>query len=229
MYSSHTTYNYTLNNPLRYTDPDGRSVENEYKVTIGNDGEIAGIEQTGTKGGDETDFVTFVDSEGSSIETNQDGSAKVYEYAVQNVIVNTPGYGGPTRVTSRDVGTITYDFGQGPAIATLDGSDDPFFQLFTLGGASTIKGAGVADDLVMSGLPRVPKGKSFWDVIKGKAVKGGQWMRRKLNGYLELDPKTIRDAGTKATTGSPRDFDTLTRENLKNFTRAVGDAADGPG
>ncbi|MBL0051185.1 MAG: RHS repeat-associated core domain-containing protein [Bacteroidetes bacterium] len=84
-FASWSAYNYVLSNPIMMIDPDGCSA-NEYKVTKNGD-EIKSIEMTGTKGGDETDYITVVDE--SKI-PNAD-AIEEYEVPVEKELTSGPG------------------------------------------------------------------------------------------------------------------------------------------
>lgn len=57
-YPHQSPYAYCSNNPVMRVDPDGRS-DNEYTITT-QGGEVKSVQMTGTRGGDQTDYITVV-------------------------------------------------------------------------------------------------------------------------------------------------------------------------
>lgn len=75
----------------------------------------------------------------------------------------------------------------------------------------------------MAGLGRVPKGKAFWNISKGKVVKGGQFMSKNSNNYLELFKKNQPSNKIPRTNTStnPSSVDRSMEKMLKDWGRAV--------
>jgi RHS repeat-associated protein len=55
MYPNISPYAYCLNNPIVHTDPDGRSVDNEYDINVST----GKVTQVSNKGGDKTDYLNI--------------------------------------------------------------------------------------------------------------------------------------------------------------------------
>ncbi|HMP32469.1 MAG TPA: hypothetical protein PKD85_22865, partial [Saprospiraceae bacterium] len=60
---------------------------------------------------------------------------------------------------------------------------------------------------------RVPSGKAFWDLVKNKVLKGGQWMRKNKKEYLELDPSKVK---IPTTTSRGKPFSPKVEPNAKS-------------
>ena len=139
------------------------TIANRYEVRKNEDGSST-TTYINNDGGDETDYVTYFDEDG-----NVTGSLTT------NVSVEwTSGPGAPPSIGKR------VKHGKGHTELWAYGI---IFDLFTGGAGST----GVSTSLGFAKLtPRVPKGQAFYDFLKSKVVKGGQWMRKKMNGYLRV-------------------------------------------
>ena len=64
-FASWSPFHYGYDNPLIYIDPTGAF--NEYVGTIDDDGNVS-YEQTGTEGGDDVDYIKYVDKQGNTID-----------------------------------------------------------------------------------------------------------------------------------------------------------------
>jgi len=169
-------------------DPDGRSaekVDNEYV----KDKKTGEVRQVGTTGGDEFDIV----SEGTF---HDDGSVSIDGSTTEVVDVGFA-VNDMSEVWGREPGNILIP-GQSAALATLDGADDPIFNI--LSGRAAVKFAGgflpylrsYADDLTSLGfakiLPsRVPKGHHWLNTDTGIWQKGGTFINKAVE-YLKWGP-----------------------------------------
>ena len=116
-------YTSMWNNPVNVIDPDGAF--NEYIGTIDENGDVS-YAQTGDKGGDETDYITYVDSEGNQIDnvtvqvqTVNVAYGEMYQGSIDRIpglnIINTGTGGAITPVAS----PIDYLFAGGAAKTTF--------------------------------------------------------------------------------------------------------------
>ncbi len=215
--SEHSTFAYVRNNPVLLYDPDGM-LDNEYVKDI----ETGELLQVGTEGGDEVDYVY----EGT-IHKDDDGNVTGAAYS--------------TNIERTKIHYVQKDYSSGIDTRHTQGSDptpghrnihgsmptdikaygalaSEFYAAYT--------GVSAALGFAANKLPRVPKGKAFWDIIKNKAVKGGQWMRESMEGYWPLLKRATKPkgkAGTHTTTRS-NDVDRAMEELLKNWGRKASDS-----
>lgn len=174
MYEAWSPYNYVLGDPISNTDPDGRSVNNEY-VTDGSGNTV----QVGTAGGDEVDFIYSgtINDDGSV--TIDNTNAEVLDVHVQPT-GEMPYFRGP--------GVMGMP-GQNVNMQTMDGTDDPIFNILTLGMGSRISKADDAIDITLTlakkagRLGKKAKLRELADDDKlGRADRG--WLRQELNEIL---------------------------------------------
>ena len=90
-------------------------------------------------------------------------------------------------------------------------------------------GEGVAfSAFLRNEVKRVPKGHKYWDIIKKRVAKGGEFMRKKLNGYLRFPNKGDKfDVPTKTHTTKPYKKDT-TMDDFVEWTKRYLNGRDGP-
>ncbi len=175
MYEAWSSYNYVMGNPVIHTDPDGRSVNNGY-VRDNNTGETT---QVSTVGGDEFDLVY-------SGTVNDDGSVTIDNTDPEVIDVHSQPTGEMPYFRGPGVMGIP---GQNVNMQTMDGADDPIFNLLTLGAGSRISKSDDVIDVTLSLAKKAGRqGKNAKlrelaeDDKLGKADRG--WLRQELNEIL---------------------------------------------
>ena len=226
-YPGWNPYNYTLNNPIGNFDADGRSVNNEYEIKKNKDGSTT-TTQTGTKGGDETDYITYKDAEG-----NVTGKETV---DVQHTTVEG-------EIFSEDRGP-GYDFKMiGTLSPAIEPTDDPFTSgdvlaiaglrfLFKKGIKRLGKAAAKEGTVIVGeGMKRVssvaaknpgsiilnnmPKFSGTADQITSKMMQyNRKWILQQMR-----SGRPILDIGLDPTRGVPSIFYQMEKNMMKNYLK----------
>ncbi|MEM6316118.1 MAG: DUF6443 domain-containing protein [Bacteroidota bacterium] len=177
---------FSWNNPILLNDPMGLSPDNEYEVKTNEDGSTT-TTQTGTEGGDETDHITYIDANG-----NQTGSE-----TVDVETVNIPAVG--PNIRAPGVNMVSSPASGG--VETMDGEDDPIFQLLSAWATGGYKLTSEGADLLSDGaLAFAKKGRSgkqkrlkelLTDNRVARYIKG--WIKQEMNSIKRKQRKSIRN------------------------------------